>query len=371
MTSENRKLDWDRDVVKHYVRRHAWLPAVQDQIQTSIDAGRSPKYLTFCASNAIDVFLFLREKVLRRDPETDVVLDTYFCEKEPTEFNEITRLIGAADQGFLGNFEEMILFEDDGLTMGNDIRDTTKRHRGPVIRRRLNIKERHRQLKAAAPFDVVNLDICGTFFPPKSGEESPMFRSLQTLLDWHTEASGNDQTFKSFTLFLTTHMEASIISQEALTHMKGLIDENQSEHPDFGNELCARFGTTDVDEIATDRFVEFYCMALPKLVIGLAHERGWSTEIKFSGRYRRVRESTNDTYWMLSWVGKFERFSPAQLELGCEYSRVDYAQLINETTQEPKDINDRANETRDSIKADLADVVSFRDQHHGNVRSAI
>ena len=87
-----------------------WLPAAQEQIQSTQAAGRSPKYLTFCAANAVDVFLFLQEGVLQRDPETDVVLGTYFCEKYPAEFNEITQLIGASEQGFLGNFEEMILF---------------------------------------------------------------------------------------------------------------------------------------------------------------------------------------------------------------------------------------------------------------------
>ena len=67
------KLDWDKDVVKHYVRRFGWLPAASAQFAASIDANRDPKYFTFCASNALDVFLLLNEGVLRRDPKTDVV----------------------------------------------------------------------------------------------------------------------------------------------------------------------------------------------------------------------------------------------------------------------------------------------------------
>ena len=165
MSAENQKIDWDRDVVKHYIRRYAWLPAAQQQFEASLLAGRKPNYLTFCASNAVDVFLFLREGVLVRDPQTDVVLNTYFCEKEPSEFNEISKMIGAFEQGFLGNFEDMILFEDDDTTRGKDIRDTARRFNGRRLRERLNTKERHRVFRGVSPFDLINLDVCGAFFP--------------------------------------------------------------------------------------------------------------------------------------------------------------------------------------------------------------
>ena len=84
------KLDWDADVPKHYVRRFAWLPAAAAQFQASRSAYRDPSYFTFCASNAIDVFLFLKEGVISRAPATDVVLNTYFCEARDVEFNRIS-----------------------------------------------------------------------------------------------------------------------------------------------------------------------------------------------------------------------------------------------------------------------------------------
>ena len=96
------KLNWDTDVAKHYVRRFAWLPAASAQFEASRSANRDPSYFTFCASNAIDVFLFLSEGVLKRAPATDVVSNTYFCEARHVEFNRISQLIGAHEQGFLG-----------------------------------------------------------------------------------------------------------------------------------------------------------------------------------------------------------------------------------------------------------------------------
>ena len=86
MSRPRTRLDWDKDIIKHYVRHRAWLPAALAQAEASRQAGRTPKYLTFCAANAIDVFLFLKEGLLSRDPHTDVIFGTYFCEKDPQEF---------------------------------------------------------------------------------------------------------------------------------------------------------------------------------------------------------------------------------------------------------------------------------------------
>ena len=101
MNGSSTRIDWDEDVVKHYVRQQAWLPAAREQMEASRQSGREPKYLTFCAANAIDVFLFLKEGLLKRDSETDIILNTYFCERRAEEFNEISNMIGAHDQGFL------------------------------------------------------------------------------------------------------------------------------------------------------------------------------------------------------------------------------------------------------------------------------
>ena len=370
MSSEKKKIDWDSDVVKHYVRRHAWLPAAQDQFEASSLAGRDPSYLTFCAANAVDVFLFLKEGILIRDPETDVVLNTYFCEKEQTEFNEISQLIGAHEQGFLGTFEDMILFEDDDTTRDKDIRDTSKRYRGRQLRQRLNTKERHRQFRTAAPFDVVNLDICGVFFPPRHGEQSPLLRSIATLMDWHTMASDQDESFRSFTVFLSTHMEGGLISQDALEQMIVMVEQNQAQHTEFSEELEGRFGTSDAREIAADCFIDFYCLGLPKRIVGMANSRGWRTEIKFSGRYERTRHSTGQIYSMLAWVGKFERLHTTQLELGDTKSNDEYAKLIKEVIRKPKDVEDVAGQIKDEVECDLASVVSARQEYQARLRSA-
>ena len=368
------ELDWNSDVVKHYVRRNAWLPAARAQARAARITGREPKYLTFCAAQAIDVFLFLKEGVLKRDPKTDVVLNTYFCEKDETDFNEISRLIGAHERGFFGDFQDLILFEDDENTRGLDYDDISMRYDANV-RKRLSIKKRHEHLKSAFPFDVANLDVYGTFFPPLTGVLSPMLRSVRTFLDWQTDAAVKDEKFDSFSIFLTSHVEDGKVSSAAQEQMIEMIEKNSATFSGFSQALNERFGTDDAATIANAEFNAFYCIALPKVVVSEAFNRGWSVTTDFAGQYRRMRNYPNTadgtSYAMLAWVGRFDRLQPEQLELGLAgvESNLEYAHVINELTRTTLDI-DKAlcTDLRDTT-SDLDQVVTYREEFLNGILS--
>lgn len=376
MNPATTKIDWDGDVVKHYVRRQAWLPAAISQMEACESANRKPKYLTFCAAEAIDVFLFLMEGILSRDPQTDTVLDTYFCEKNAGDFNAISQLIGPHEQGFLGDFQDMMLFEDDEETVGLDLGDASRRYSSD-LRRRLSIKERHKRLRCAVPFDVVNLDVCGTLFPPKAGVLSPMLRSIRTLLDWQTDFANRDPSFDSFTVFLTTHVERGGVNKEALGELIDLIARNGREFPEFGKSLEQRFGTYEPYSIVCEDFPSFYCIAVPKEIVSYTFDRGWEVTARFSGQYQRARQisdgAVSSTYSMLAWVGQFRRYQPAQLKLGSSQAARsgDYRKLINELTSETQDIDQAAKGVYQETKCDLAQVVSFREDYLAGIESNI
>ena len=370
------KLDWDTDVVKHYVRRFGWLPAASDQFAASKNANRDPRYFTFCASNALDVFLFLNEGVLKRDPETDVVSNTYFCEARPDEFNRISQLIGAHEQGFLGEFHDIILFEDDNRTLGKDINDDKQRFSGEV-RRRLNTKERHQNFKASIPFDVINLDVYGAFFPPAGGVTSPMVRSIRKLLELQSAAAEAYDNFRSFTLFLTAHVEAGKVNDEAFEQLVKMVERNRDTYSGFADALNSRFGTTDVTQIAYDDFSGFYCLGLPKLIVGEAFDRGWSVDPKFSGLYKRLRTTSggdlSDPYAMLAWVGKFERRVLEEQPIGRIHTPSDqeYVELIGRVTDEPEDIDAAATRYEEEVRTDLEQVAALRKNYEEQVRNRV
>ena len=364
------ELDWDSDIAKHYVRRNAWLPTARAQARASRISGREPRYLTFCAAQAIDVFLFLKEGVLKRDPETDVVLNTYFCERNEYAFEEISRLIGAHEQGFLGDFKDMILFEDDETTHGLDYDDVSQRH-DPVVRKKLSTKKRHEDFKSAFPFDVANLDVYGTFFPPKTGVLSQMLQSIRTFLDWQTEAAVNQGDFDSFAMFITTHVEDGLVHPGAFGEMIDMIETNRATYAGFGEALNRRFGTEDATVIAGDDFSAFYCIALPKVIVSEAFNRGWSVTTDFAGQYRRLRDSGSSQYSMLNWVGRFSRHEPEQIELGRSgaISDREYAQVISRLTRNTEDIDQLLSTDLVNTKIDLDDVVSYRDQFLSDILS--
>ena len=315
------------------------------------------------------MFLFLKEGVLTRDPQTDSVLNTYFCEKQPEVFNEISQLIGPHDSGFMGDFQDMILFEDDDETRGLCYHDVSERY-SASLRRRLLTKERHQRFRSAVPFDVINLDICGSFFPPSGGVLSPMLRSIRRLLDWQTEFAEGNCSFNSFTLFLTAHVECGRVNEDAMKELITMVEDNQATYNDFSRKLSGRFGTSDANRIVSDDFAGFYCVALPKVIVGSGFDRGWRVMASFSGRYQRVRETEGKSYSMLAWVGRFDRHQPRQLPLGRSQtpSEREYAELISGLTDEPEDVDEAAREVKREIEADLETIVAFRENYQDKIR---
>lgn len=358
------KINWDSDVVKHYVRRNAWLPAARSQAQASRKVGREPRYLTFCASQALDVFLFLKEGVLIRDPETDVVINTYFCEQDDEDFNEITRLVGAHEQGFFGDFKDLILFEDDENTTGLGYDNVSRRY-APDLRKKLSMKFRHERLKSVFPFDVVNLDPYGTFFPPLTGVLSQMLKSIRTFLDWQTEAAENEGNFVSFTMFLTTHVQDGRVHPEAFNEMVDMIQKNCTTYAGFSQSLDRRFGTGDAKTIAQIDFSGFYSIALPKVIVSEAFKRGWNVSTNFAGQYLREGNLGSSRYSMLNWVAKFYRQENINNELGLSNAANtnEYALGINELTRQTKDVDQALIADREPTKSDLDEVVSYREQY--------
>ena len=370
------KLHWDTDVVKHYVRKYGWLPAAKMQAQAALNSGRSPKYLSFCASEAVDIFLFLREGILKRNADTNVIERTYFCEDDPTDFGIISQLIGAHEQGFYGNFQEMILFEDDDTTQGLALNDIANRY-SSEIRSKLSIKDRHQRFRSMVPFDIINLDPYGTFFPPKGDVLSPMLRSVRKLLDWQTEASLEDPTFDSFTLFLTSHVEDGLMNDNALEELVDMVNSNGLTYAGFSESLMNRFGTSDALTMLSENFTEFFCVALPKLVVSEAFGREWLANPQFAGLYRRERLDNSGRqvsgYSMLAWVVRFTRHNPEEVVLGLTETRrlIDYTDVINRLTYPADDVDLVLRPVVGEIAADLGDVRTFRDDYLTGLRSGI
>ena len=144
------------------------------------------RYFTFCAKNAIDIFMLEREGILKRSEETGPMEGVYFCEKKERDFEKIEKLIGLPQRGFRGSFEDIVLFKDDEKTEGKKLEDELESdgYYTPDIREKLRYKETHHRLREAFPFDIINLDVSDVMFPTGKEMIGPLLESIIRILEW-------------------------------------------------------------------------------------------------------------------------------------------------------------------------------------------
>ena len=171
-------INFEEDILKHFVRTHGWLAAAKNQKQAIKNRSkRIPlRYFTFCAAEAIDVCMLEREGILVRSEKDDHLQGVYFCEKDSQDYARISNFIGLQAQGFLGEFETIVLFEDDKDTLGKKNGDGN--YYPSKIRKKLNFKDAHHRLRDAFPFDIINLDVFGVMFPARRGIITPLLDSI-------------------------------------------------------------------------------------------------------------------------------------------------------------------------------------------------
>ena len=274
-------INFETDPLKHYVRKYGWLPAAKEQTRTIKNRSkRIPlRYFTFCAAGAMDVFMLEREGILKRSEEMGRLEGVYFCEENDENFGIIADLIGKPENGFLGTFEDIVLFEDDEETDGKELKDELESSDAysDEVREKLGYKDTHYRLREAFPFDIINLDVCGAMFPPKEGIMAPLLESIIQILEWQTKSKFpiNDQECKQFTLFLTSHISQNQINNTAIQQLTDLVIGNM-RNLDFQEAFIKRYKHDQVQKLISQDFADFFCLALPKFIIQRAlYNHGW------------------------------------------------------------------------------------------------
>ncbi len=362
------QIDFETDAFKHYVRRCGWLTAAKEQKHAiSRRLTRVPlRYFTFCAAEAIDVFMLEREGILNRSEETGRLEGVYFCEKDLDKFGIIANLIGSPEQGFRGPFDKIVLFEDDGETEGKTLEDD--RPYAPEVREKLVYKDAHYRLRQAFPFDIINLDVCGVMFPFKEGIITPLLESVVQILKWQTEAwdSINNRECNQFTLFLTSHIDPDLTNQTAIEQLKSRVIDNIKTSEDFQSAFFNRYGHDQTDRLAYEDFAEFFCLAFPKLMIHRAlFEFGWEVTCGPTFLYNRDDKWVeNKQYQIMHTVSVYERIPDFQQRLDVpnvgQYMQ-SVTQLVEAETKWVDDVIKPDKEQK--LQEDLKEIVELRDQH--------
>lgn len=368
------RIDLDTDEPKHYVRMKGWCPAcvwrahrVQWQVQTHKDCRKRPlKYFTLCASKAVDVFMLERAGILERCSTSNRHDHVFFCEKNPVEYAEILERIGT--NGFLGSLEDIILFEDDDDTAGRCLDDNKRVERR--VRRKLELKDQHEKLVSAFPFDIVNLDVCGTVFPPGQGKISPLIGALRRILEWQREPDADDgHECQGFTLLLTSSLNHGPVDQSAMEDLISRMKQNLG-YDAFKEAFETKWGHADPDTLFEQDFPLFFSLALPKVIIRDALERGWNPSYRGIYLYKRTDEKSGLTYSMMSSVTHLQRsgLSPSTTTLSHTSFETQVDRYVEATSDvlrfSPEMVNEKLNDAGAlaEVTKDLKAITTYRDK---------
>lgn len=366
-------INYERDPLKHFVRKEGWLTAAKQQKHVIRNRSkRIPlRYFTFCAAEAIDVFMLEREGIINRSAKTGRLEGVYFCEKDLQSFGIIADLIGSPENGFQGEFEKIVLFKDDDETMDKTIEDEQEDQDPytPEMRAKLRYKDKHHRLREAFPFDIINLDVCGVMFPPKRNIMAPLLESIIQILDWQTKSKFpiSEQECKRFTLFLTSHIDPSDTNKEAIEQLENRVIENINMNGDFRSAFVRRYGHDQVKKFVNENFPEFFCVAVPKFIIHEALFRfGWKVTCGPTYLYNRdYRREENKQYQIMHSVSVYERIPGFGNSLDTPHTN-QYTQSVTQLISDQikwvdKTIGDPV--IARELEEDLNQIIKLRNQH--------
>ncbi len=370
-----KRVDYETDVVKHFVRHQGWLVAVKERkkhVKAAIDARKRKQglsYFTFCASSAIDVFMLERANILRRDPKTQRLKGVYFCEAETPEFLKIASLIGSSDSGFMEKFEDFVLFEDDRDTRGITEYDPTLAVPDLAnVRRKINCKRMCQQFLDLHPFDVINLDLYGNLFPPRGEVCSRMMNTIEKTFEMQKRSSTVDgHQIDGFTLFLTVYISKDDFHEDVVEQLRETAQANLA-HDELKEAFEDRFDHGDSDQLMEEDFPTFFSIILPKVIAGLAKNHGWF------GRHKKIylyaRENDKQKYHMMSSVVHYEKLPYKQTLPGpkreAQYQRIYIPEIVSIFQEMPEDVDatieDGGEAVSKPIAEHLAQTVAFREK---------
>jgi hypothetical protein len=311
-TAQRPRLNYETDLVKHFVRMRGWLPASKERKNALGPRGRRLRYFTFCAASAVDVFMLEREEIIKRNDD-GVLEQTFYCEKDPPAFRAIGDLLQSTGNGFLGRFEEIILFEDSGETVGRTYTDPGPGKVSQGLLTQLELKDKHDRLKGAFPFDIINLDATGALIPPNEPPPSKLIKAIARVLEWQRDMRLSDgRQLDEFTMFLTTRVVREEMSSEGVEQLIQIVDANLQQRSGLRQLWQERVGNITAVQLAETDFHRFFTKAVPKWLVEIGRERQW--DVSSEGRFLYWRETYDPPFAMMCEVLTFSRVQPGELE---------------------------------------------------------
>ncbi len=230
---------WNRDPLKHYVRRNGWGKIIRTYTnkQKALKLGRTWKYLTFPGPNALDIGLLYKSNLL--DKTKDGKLSVAICDKENAEKVAL----------HLEKFGGVLAYSSEELNVA--------------------LENRKNPLVKEFPFDVINLDFCNSLISPNRGNMQALDHVFQL------------QRGQSFLLLLTARIDL----QQKEEHFEIIVDNLENE--EGFREAYQFLYETDDPEACLEDYTNFTQIVFSKVIARYGRTFGYRTLEYFVARYRK------------------------------------------------------------------------------------
>jgi hypothetical protein len=301
---------WD-DPIKHDKRLNYWLPHVKALV-SDFQPGRSMKYFTLCAPPMIDVFMLVHSGLLNLAPETGAIEGVYFCERYEPDLMKIREML-VRESGFLGELEEIALFQDNEFTkefsdddsialaldLGGEDFETDEERGG-----RLREKRNFLRLRETFPHDFINLDFCGHWY--KLNDNFKLNAALERFLEWQGNEALDGTRVNEFLLSMTCRHDQKF-PRDAEERLSQLVDENRKKSKAYDQQLRLT-RKHDVQEWLKRDRLDFFLAAWPKDIARMAQGLHWRMEIVDYVYYKR--RGDKGPYDIICLIARFSRVKP-------------------------------------------------------------
>lgn len=252
---EQRALDelaaygWDFHPTKQYVRREGWVRWIQNYVERRQAEGVNKPwtYLTLPGKNALDIGFLCQKGLLERGGEgfqkTVAICDNRWA-------SWVEKRIGPLIASSRKSLEKVIWQQQDPLVTN-------------------------------FPYDVINLDFCGTLLQ----NEGPRERIIETIRC--LEEIFELQRGCGFLLLLTTRTGDDQFGEEAEAELRKVLLHNVDEEDEFRVKYEARYGSVDLIP-CLESFTEFTQIVIPKIIARIARDDFYLVVERFAAKYNRV-----------------------------------------------------------------------------------
>jgi hypothetical protein len=229
-------------LLKHAARYLLWLPEAK---KLKSEKQRYLTYFTLPGKWAFDIFFFEQEGIVEK--QVRGFPGVRFCENNSDSFATAKRLLGDTI-GIKRNFEELVLNNRPEFWDG-------------------------------FPYDIYNLDFCGTCFPDNQPPFSDTFKSLTKILKRHYLRG-----HFPFLIFLTMKAFSPGTRKEAKDELIQNIEDNRNDG-NFADIINGLIPNTD--SFVRNNFVDFIILSIPKIVCHIAQREKRSISVQYRAKYAR------------------------------------------------------------------------------------